>query len=256
MPPLTQGGWVYTWGSGRVGQLGQGTKQVAEAPGLVEDLVENNVLVKEISCGMYHNAALTVENDVYTWGSNVEGCLGRPEELEHAQESYTAVPGMVEGLTGVNRGPALSVACGREFTVIALGPYLGPTEEELIEMDNQEFERQEAVSREQERVDEARAEQVEQIREDKRRELLKILNDQFPQCASCPLTPAGEEPFCMGFTPDGFAPTICVHCKHSRVKHSRKHESTKDLEVVQQNARALGVDPELIELELPPEDPY
>ena len=102
----------------------------------------------------------------------------------------------------------------------------------------------------------ARAEQVEQIREDKRRELLKILNDQFPQCASCPLTPAGEEPFCMGFTPDGFAPTICVHCKHSRVKHSRKHESTKDLEVVQQNARALGVDPELIELELPPEDPY
>jgi hypothetical protein len=27
--------------------------------------------------------------------------------------------------------------------VIALGPYLGPTEEELIEMDNQEFERQE-----------------------------------------------------------------------------------------------------------------
>jgi hypothetical protein len=112
--------------------------QVAEAPGLVEDLVENNVLVKEISCGMYHNAALTggfshhrtyllalfffglqfdlffcwcynyhtvhhinillillslsptcllpiccflVENDVYTWGSNVEGCLGRPEEV-------------------------------------------------------------------------------------------------------------------------------------------------------------------------------
>lgn len=34
------------------------------------------VSVKYISCGMHHNAVLSNENVMYSWGSNKYGCLG------------------------------------------------------------------------------------------------------------------------------------------------------------------------------------
>jgi hypothetical protein len=140
--------------------------------------------------------------------------------------------------------------------VVALGPYLGPTETELAKMDDEEFERQEAIAREQERADQARAELVEKMEGEKKQELLRLLNDAFPQCTSCPHAPPGEEPCCPGFTPDTFAPTLCVHCKHARMKHSRRHDASRTLKEIQNIAKQLGVDPKQIEVDLPPEDPY
>jgi hypothetical protein len=34
---------------------------------------------------------------VITWGSNANGCLGRPEELADLEEAFCAVPGKAEG---------------------------------------------------------------------------------------------------------------------------------------------------------------
>lgn len=110
VPPLLNGGFVYTWGSGRVGQLGLGQLQVTSTPTLVTDLLEQHVVVKNIYTGMYHNAALSVDDEVYTWGSNVDGCLGRPEELLGLEEHFCVVPGKVEGMKHLV-GTICSVAC-------------------------------------------------------------------------------------------------------------------------------------------------
>lgn len=73
---------------------------------------------------MYHNVALSVDDEVrrgftslstvslgnecatcsprycqvFTWGSNINGCLGRPEELAGLEELFCAVPARVEGM--------------------------------------------------------------------------------------------------------------------------------------------------------------
>ena len=37
-------------------------------------------------------------------------------------------------IAGVGRGSPRSVSCGHDFTIVACFPYMGPTEEELIEV--------------------------------------------------------------------------------------------------------------------------
>lgn len=49
---------------------------------------------------------------------------GREEELRFVSE-----PSIVEGLSGWGQGPAVAVACGRHFTAVALGQYVGPTKQ-------------------------------------------------------------------------------------------------------------------------------
>lgn len=98
IPPLIKGGVVYTWGSGRLGQLAQGGIQCSLQPALVKDLLDTHALIKKICTGMFHNVALSVDDEVFTWGSNTNGCLGRPEELAGLEENFCAVPGRVEGI--------------------------------------------------------------------------------------------------------------------------------------------------------------
>lgn len=76
-PPMTGGGWVYTWGSGYHGQLAQEKKTLSLVPEVIEEFLELHLLVKTISTGSHHCAALTRDGEMYTWGSNNYGCLGR-----------------------------------------------------------------------------------------------------------------------------------------------------------------------------------
>nr|CCA13968.1 conserved hypothetical protein [Albugo laibachii Nc14] len=98
IPPLRHGGLIYTWGTGRFGQLAQGAMQYCSVPTVVEDLVASHVFVRKICAGAFHNAALSLDGEVFTWGTNTGGCLGRPKELHDLEESFCAVPGRVEGL--------------------------------------------------------------------------------------------------------------------------------------------------------------
>jgi alpha-tubulin suppressor-like RCC1 family protein len=76
-PPMIHGGWVYTWGSGYHGQLGRGSDVYTPLPEVVDYFFQVHLLVRSISSGSHHCAAVTCEGELYTWGSNKNSCLGR-----------------------------------------------------------------------------------------------------------------------------------------------------------------------------------
>lgn len=76
-PPMTGGGWLMSWGSGFHGQLAQGLRVVSPLAETVDYFLQYHLLIKEVSCGAYHCAALTKEGELYTWGNNLNGALGR-----------------------------------------------------------------------------------------------------------------------------------------------------------------------------------
>lgn len=131
VPPLLDTGWLYTWGSGYHGQLAQGTVQVMLKPAPVSSLMDKQLSVKRVALGSHHAAALAVDGELYTWGSNRHGCLGHA--ISETDQNYTSEPGHVSGFGAiverVGRGMVRSFAIGREFTLVATYPYEGPTEE-------------------------------------------------------------------------------------------------------------------------------
>ena len=89
--------------------------------------------VKSISCGSHHNAILSVDGQLYTFGSNSHGCLGRD-----IVDKMTSEPGLCVGfgsiVNRICRGLVLSMACGKKFTVVATQPYEGATEQEVLHL--------------------------------------------------------------------------------------------------------------------------
>ncbi|CAB1116212.1 unnamed protein product [Ectocarpus sp. CCAP 1310/34] len=77
VPPCKDGGYLYTWGSGYHGQLALGTRQVQPTPAIVAKLLSTQQLLRKVWCGSHHCAAVTTDGELYTWGSNRTGCLGR-----------------------------------------------------------------------------------------------------------------------------------------------------------------------------------
>lgn len=71
---ITNKGEVYTWGSGRQGQLGTGISGYCPAPKLVEILQNKGVFTG--TCGEDFSAVISEIGEVYTWGSNDSGKLG------------------------------------------------------------------------------------------------------------------------------------------------------------------------------------
>jgi alpha-tubulin suppressor-like RCC1 family protein len=127
-PPMQDGGWLYTWGSGYHGQLGRGLEIVCPKAEVVEYFKDHHLLIKYVAAGSHHCAALTTEGELYTWGSNANGQLGR--KIDEKDVNYTGIPGHVGGFGAivgkVGRGFPRSVSCGSEFTLVATYPYEGP----------------------------------------------------------------------------------------------------------------------------------
>lgn len=73
---LTDAGTVYSWGTGTRGQLGLGTFENEDKPCEIEVLSELHVTF--IAAGGWHSAAVTMSGDLYMWGWNNSGQLGRP----------------------------------------------------------------------------------------------------------------------------------------------------------------------------------
>ncbi|KAH9318592.1 hypothetical protein KI387_020361, partial [Taxus chinensis] len=65
-------GAVFTFGQGRMYQLGLGHTKDSSLPSHVKDLP----FVQKVACGGYHTCVVTRNGDVYTWGSSENGCLG------------------------------------------------------------------------------------------------------------------------------------------------------------------------------------
>ena len=115
VPPMQGSGWVYTWGSGYHGQLAHGRTQVQTTPTVVEALRSRNLSAVSIRLGSHHSAMIAMDGELYTWGSNLHGCLGhaiRDQFVEH-----TADPGHVWvwghcGKGGSRHGPRLRARAG------------------------------------------------------------------------------------------------------------------------------------------------
>ena len=59
------------------GQLAQDSRTIVPQPEVVDYFLSVHLLVNYISAGDKHCAAITNEGELYTWGSNANGCLGR-----------------------------------------------------------------------------------------------------------------------------------------------------------------------------------
>ncbi|KAH8045660.1 hypothetical protein JL721_12563 [Aureococcus anophagefferens] len=105
-PPMQKSGWVYTWGSGYHGQLGHGKSQVVTKPSIVESLLGRNLSARSVCLGSHHSAMIAMDGEMYTWGSNLHGCLGHAikEKVEHTSEPATP------GRAHVKRGRGMDVA--------------------------------------------------------------------------------------------------------------------------------------------------
>lgn len=127
-PPILKGGYVFTWGSGYQGQLGLGSKCVSMEPSVMEYFVCIHTMILMIAAGPSHCLAVTTEGEVYSWGSNAHGALGR--RIDEKDVPFTPMPGHVAGfgalVNRIGRGFPRSITCGRDFSVVATYPYEGP----------------------------------------------------------------------------------------------------------------------------------
>jgi hypothetical protein len=175
-----------------------------------------SVAAADVSCGMYHNALITADGQVFTWGSNKYGCLGRPSEMDVVPASYTPVPGLVESLHEVGKlGPVCSVACGRFYTAVALEPYTGPSLQALEAKARVKEEKRAALQRATEERERLTALEYAKRLARERRDLLAFLNGGYPGCKAC-----ASAVGCCGFVGDVLRPMACVVCGHMRDQHS------------------------------------
>lgn len=120
-------GWVYTWGSGEMGQLGYNIKIISKMPKdregypyqpqpfRIESLKDQIV---QISAGDGHTVAIDVKGRVYSWGASACGQLGLssmkdlPTDIEGYP--YQPTPRMVELLIDVK---IIQISWGDAHTV-------------------------------------------------------------------------------------------------------------------------------------------
>lgn len=114
-----QSGTVLTFGSGDCGQLGHGVEDDADMmvkyPRPVASLTKLQIV--RMACGGLHSAAIAAGGQVYTWGCNDDGALGRTGE-----ENF---PALVDGfgpdtiavqIVGGDCHTAVVTAAGQVFT--------------------------------------------------------------------------------------------------------------------------------------------
>jgi len=100
---------------------------------MVPFFCDNQIPVKKVICGSHHNAVITSDSELFTWGSNQNGCLGH--DIDEDFVSFTSKPGYCNGFGAIvdriGRGLPQSVALGKAFTIVCTGQYNGPKEEYL-----------------------------------------------------------------------------------------------------------------------------
>jgi alpha-tubulin suppressor-like RCC1 family protein len=214
IPPVHYGGWLFTWGSGYHGQLAQDKINCATRPAFSQVFLDMHLQLVKVSCGPTHCYVMTTDGDLYSWGSCASGELARADIEEH--ENFTCIPGGVEGFNTmvdrVGRGTVVSFACGNQFTVVATAKYMGPSEEEIKHMEEDEAIRKaEEMHRKREEDRDRRRRAKEELAEQKRAELVRM-NHNKPRCDLC------EK--CTGFEANVFKPNVCKECGHQRARHT------------------------------------
>jgi alpha-tubulin suppressor-like RCC1 family protein len=103
---LSGDGSIFTWGWNWNGQLGHGDTIDRRTPTLIKALALfralKQTIITSIAAGAQHSLALTSTGELYSWGGNDEGQLGRDEDPP-------AIPQMILGLHNRN---IVQIACG------------------------------------------------------------------------------------------------------------------------------------------------
>ncbi|XP_007943342.1 RCC1 domain-containing protein 1 [Orycteropus afer afer] len=118
---LGAAGQVFSWGSGRHGQLGHGTLEAELEPKLLEAL--QGLHMAEVAAGGWHSVCVSETGDIYIWGWNESGQLALPTR-SLAEEGKT-VAGKATGLT-VDGSEVKGTAGGEDGTpapYIAVQPF-------------------------------------------------------------------------------------------------------------------------------------
>jgi alpha-tubulin suppressor-like RCC1 family protein len=122
---LTDRGQLYSWGSSRFGQCGQGGRGDVKVP--TEIRIESyGTKFVDISCGDTHSVALTSEGDVYAFGCGKHGQLGlggsvamilRPTFVEdfRSENIVSAVCGAIHTAFINDAGEVFCVGFGEHF---------------------------------------------------------------------------------------------------------------------------------------------
>ncbi|ETI47999.1 hypothetical protein F443_07878 [Phytophthora nicotianae P1569] len=114
----SNGGFVYAFGSGLQGQVCFNTFSTC-----LPALRHRHIRCHAITTSSHHSCALAVDGNLYTWGQNASGCLGRKGSEIDAPE--LAEPAVVDrgSFRGYGVGPIVSIAAGHGFTLFATGPW-------------------------------------------------------------------------------------------------------------------------------------
>lgn len=108
---ISNQGKLFTWGSGKWGQLGHGVRLDERFPRRVEAERQKFGLFTKVSCGDRHTAVVNDQGKVITWGSGQHGQLG------HSNGSDQLRPVMINDPEGELAGQfVVSIDCGATTT--------------------------------------------------------------------------------------------------------------------------------------------
>jgi alpha-tubulin suppressor-like RCC1 family protein len=83
---VTNQSTVYAWGCNAKGQLGLGDLKLRSRPVRVDRLW--GIPIVNVAAGGEHSLAVTTNGMLFTWGSNSNGQLGHPFNVEEAEEIH------------------------------------------------------------------------------------------------------------------------------------------------------------------------
>lgn len=105
---LDDQGRVFSWGLGNNGRLGHGDENSVEKPKPIQYFIDNDIKIKQISCGDLHCAGISTIKELFTWGNGNYGKLG------HCNFDHMLVPTKVGFFT---MSKVENVICGSYNTI-------------------------------------------------------------------------------------------------------------------------------------------
>mmetsp|Transcript_24318 Transcript_24318/g.35630 ORF Transcript_24318/g.35630 Transcript_24318/m.35630 type:complete len:598 (+) Transcript_24318:102-1895(+) len=111
---LMEGGYVFSWGTGYLGQLGLGDDSSWDSPRMIRSLDPKKLgsPVAKIVCGGSHSGVMTQAGGIYMWGLNRNGQTGTGIKAESVLE-----PRPVDS-TDISRRQPRDLVCGRNHTCL------------------------------------------------------------------------------------------------------------------------------------------
>ncbi|CAK9319357.1 unnamed protein product [Citrullus colocynthis] len=106
---VDENGAVYIFGERATNRVSFGEANKTTTPSMISSLLD----CEEVACGGYHTCVLTKGGDLYSWGSNENGCLG------NGSTSVFHLPERVEG--PFSKSPVSKVSCGWKHTAAISG---------------------------------------------------------------------------------------------------------------------------------------